>query len=386
MLARVATSPRARWGWGPSDLASKEERDAWEALRVGRAIESGQATVADLPEAYGGRPEGTTRRAIRMQKAWDAEQAARIQQEEAMRQIENEMFERREKLRESARADASLELRKAEYEDKSDREDAIKREAMNLIVSLRGSTLPDGTVLRPINPMDDDAVSRLEGAAILNRYGLEDPAARAVWERKYADAQKFAEQKFTTTQKRAEQQKSWLVGQQEEAASLGVDTSKFFTTKVDPETQEMVVTGVDQLGLTKALGEAKRQDIENKKNEIKEAKVSDEIRSEAKEVLKGIEEVDKQIREANFMASREESETNRDEYLARAEYLRGERDVLVTRYGNLIPKEEAPQPQTGAEQPAQRQLSPRDQAALNWANANPDDPRSQRIKQRLGVQ
>lgn len=94
MLARVATSPRARWGWGPSDLASQEEKDAWQALRVGRAMERGMATEADLPEAYGGRPTGTTRRAIRMQKAWDAEQAARIQQEEAMLQIESERLDR----------------------------------------------------------------------------------------------------------------------------------------------------------------------------------------------------------------------------------------------------------------------------------------------------
>jgi hypothetical protein len=347
------TRGNERFGWGPSDLASAEERERYRAAQISREIEAGRATVADLPEAYGGRPLGNTRRSLRMQQAWDAEQAARIKQEEAMRQMENEMFDRREKLRESARADASLELRKAEYEDRSDREDAIKREAMNLVVSLRGSTLPDGTVLRPINPMDDDAISRLEGAAVLNRYGLEDPAARAMWERKYTDAQKFAEQRFSTTQKRAEQEKTWLVGQQEEAASLGVDTSKFFTTKIDPETQEMVVAGVDQLGLTKALGESKRKDIENKKKEIKESQVSEEIRGEAKDVLKGIEEVDKQIREANFMASREESEKNRDEYLARAEYLRGERDVLANRFKNLIPRKEEAQQAEAPEAPRQ---------------------------------
>lgn len=34
---------------------------------------------------------------------------------------------------------------------------------------------------------------------------------------------------------------------------------------------------------------------------------------------------------------------------------------------------------------AERQMSPEDQAALNWANANPKDPRSARIKQQLGV-
>jgi hypothetical protein len=31
-------------------------------------------------------------------------------------------------------------------------------------------------------------------------------------------------------------------------------------------------------------------------------------------------------------------------------------------------------------------LSPQDQQALNWANSNPNDPRSAQIKKRLGVQ
>jgi hypothetical protein len=201
------------------------------------------------------------------------------------------------------------------------------------------------------------------------------------------DAVKVRQSKIAQTQKQSEQQQSWLVGQQEEAASVGVDTSKFFTTKVDPATNQTVVTGVDQLGLSKAIGGAKRKDAENKQKEISSANVSEEIRTEAKDVLKSIEEVDKQIREQNFMASREKSEANRDEYLAKAEYLRGERDVLVTRYGNLIPKQqEETQPQAEAERPQQRELTQRDQSALDWANANPNDPRSQRIKARLGVE
>jgi hypothetical protein len=41
----------------------------------------------------------------------------------------------------------------------------------------------------------------------------------------------------------------------------------------------------------------------------------------------------------------------------------------------------------GAKQIAQianAQLTPQDQEALAWANANPNDPRSAQIKQRLG--
>lgn len=91
-LSPLTSEERMRMerGWGASPLASKETREAMVAEEVRQGIRP----AYQLPEAYGGRPEGTTRRAIRMQEAWDAEQAARIQQEEAMRQIESERLDR----------------------------------------------------------------------------------------------------------------------------------------------------------------------------------------------------------------------------------------------------------------------------------------------------
>jgi hypothetical protein len=71
----------------PSYMASPEERAAYTAQEV----RAGDAPEYELPEDYGGRPQGTTRRAIRAQVAWDAEQAARIQQEQAMRQQQADM-------------------------------------------------------------------------------------------------------------------------------------------------------------------------------------------------------------------------------------------------------------------------------------------------------
>jgi hypothetical protein len=90
-LERAERDPRRQWGWGVSQMASPEERRAWEALDTQEAIERGEATVADLPEQYGGRPQGTTRRAIRMQSEWDAQQAARLAEEQAIAAREKEM-------------------------------------------------------------------------------------------------------------------------------------------------------------------------------------------------------------------------------------------------------------------------------------------------------
>jgi hypothetical protein len=92
-LERAERDPRRQWGWGVSQMASPEERRAWQALDTQGAIERGEATVADLPEQYGGRPQGTTRRAIRMQSEWDARQSARLAEEQAIAAREKEMRE-----------------------------------------------------------------------------------------------------------------------------------------------------------------------------------------------------------------------------------------------------------------------------------------------------
>lgn len=75
-----------------------------------------------------------------------------------------------------------------------------------------------------------------------------------------------------------------------------------------------------------------------------------------------------------------------------------EQNVLKDAISRIKPFEYTPSytppASTGAAPPAgssapsaapQRQLSPQDQAALDWANAHPQDPRSEKIKQRLGI-
>lgn len=63
----------------PSPLASNEEKAAYRARLTMQAIERGEATVADLPESYGGRPTGNTRRAIAAREAWDRNQAIEME-------------------------------------------------------------------------------------------------------------------------------------------------------------------------------------------------------------------------------------------------------------------------------------------------------------------
>jgi hypothetical protein len=166
MLARTTTSPRARWGWGPSDLASKEERDAFRALRVGRAIEQGQATVAELPEAYGGRPQGTTRRAIRQQQAWEAEQAAILQQQQEARQIEE--FQKNQRIKD-------LTIEEKEYDFRTKREDDLFNS--NESVKTKAAEAGLAEFANTLDPTNPTSASRLAAYIQNNPYLLNSPLA-----------------------------------------------------------------------------------------------------------------------------------------------------------------------------------------------------------------
>ena len=67
----------------PSLMASREEKDSYTAQEVGR----GNLPSSELSEAYGGRPTGTTRRAIRMQESYDAERERQLKEAEYARGI-----------------------------------------------------------------------------------------------------------------------------------------------------------------------------------------------------------------------------------------------------------------------------------------------------------
>jgi len=87
-LERVRRDPRRQWGWGPSKLASVEEQRAYEAYQMLPKVAAGELPVSALPEAYGGRPTGTSRRAIRMREEYDKQQADMLERQRLMQQME----------------------------------------------------------------------------------------------------------------------------------------------------------------------------------------------------------------------------------------------------------------------------------------------------------
>ena len=90
MLERVAADPRRQLGWGPSIMASPEEKRAYQAFQMMPQVEAGRLPVSALPEEYGGRPTGESRRSIRMAAAYDEAQNRALEQERIRQQMERE--------------------------------------------------------------------------------------------------------------------------------------------------------------------------------------------------------------------------------------------------------------------------------------------------------
>jgi|694.fasta_scaffold80864_2 hypothetical protein len=97
MLEKVESLPSFAREWGASPMASPEERAAYEFVEKRPLVESGELSARDLPEDYGGRPQGSSRRAFRMQQAWDAGYAAEMERQKQMR--EQAEFERQQEIR-----------------------------------------------------------------------------------------------------------------------------------------------------------------------------------------------------------------------------------------------------------------------------------------------
>lgn len=153
---------REQRGWeGPSPLASPEERSAYQALQVIPEIQAGRATVADLPESYGGRPTGTSRRAMRMAAEWDAAQQTALENQRLMQQVEQE----RQQMSFAAR-DQQIQEEEAGWKREAmltaqDIRHRTNQHVSGFMAGIRGGVDADGKEIPPLDPESPDYPKRI---------------------------------------------------------------------------------------------------------------------------------------------------------------------------------------------------------------------------------
>jgi hypothetical protein len=274
------------------------------------------------------RPTGATRRSMRMQQDWDKQYEIIQAEQEAARRAERERLGYELQLRQENRMQTSQDLAMESARLKEEREARVQDEAKMIFDSIRGKNLPDGTVIPPLRPNDPNALERVTNLMNMT-YGMESQPAKEAVMMLYNDIIKSEEGR----QKESQAEEAWLVKQQEEASKLGIDTAKFI--EVDPETKRM---NIDQLGMAKEIGLARRKEAEDRQKQIAQSKLDEETRSQASSVLDDINKLDSEIRKENFSASRQKNSTLRQGHIDNVDFLTSEREVLVNRFNSLMPQ------------------------------------------------
>jgi hypothetical protein len=289
-------------------LASNEEKERYRAVQIQQEIEAGRSTVADLPEAYGGRPTGTTRRSIRMQDEWDKQQNTELQRQaatQAMAIQQREMFIREENLQLQRDAEERLRIKEdkalEEEKMKSERENRIQRESGDILSGIRGARLPDGTVINPIRVEDENALERLENLGRLN-FGMKDETAQRMWFRLYDDVLEYRQNKLTAQASDTAKEAEAKVGLAKELAAAGKSVADF--TRKDGR--------IDFEAANAALGEAVRTGEEQKAVRSEEREEKRNINSQLSKLETDVIKIRGEVgRYQKLLEARKDSTTQR---------------------------------------------------------------------------
>jgi hypothetical protein len=311
-----------------------------------------QMATADMPEAWGGRPTGTTRRAIRMQKAWDDQRKIMMaEREEARRQYEfgrsSEILARKQAMDES-RYDREMEEYSAKQ--KLDAQKEFERQAFT-------------SALNKLDPSSDDFNNQL-----VETYRLYPLAAIVPEVKAMVEEYKLANSVYRDSRKEQQQERkineAFRVQQEATASELGIDTSEF----VNPETG-----AVDQISLMKRIGEARREKTEESEKRSESESLDREKRDAAKPLIREIRDINDELEAAELTAQTSKGKVQQ-EALNSVKLLESK---LSRREGELLTiigtSEEGPQrPEISKEAV---------DAARKAIRENPDSPQAQAARQ-----
>jgi len=310
-LERAERDPRRQFGWGVSSMASPEERRAWEALDTQEAIERGEATVADLPEQYGGRPQGTTRRAIRMQAEWDAQQAARLAEEQDRRaQVELQRQQERagrQETREQYRYNKEVEADLA----KSTKDSEIEKQGMAFVSGLR-----------QLDPRSSDYFIERTKLYDENPLALADPNIKKLTS-EFDEINKIYQERDQKKAQEAEAAEGLKNQQLVQLTKLAKLTGRNLSDIVqsNPQTGELIVDPV-------ALGEAEA-DLATKPVADPNAPT---YRRESAKLREQLRQLDAKILANETDAKRATTDWAREEYENNLNILTGQRNLLYSEY------------------------------------------------------
>lgn len=140
----------------PSTMASSTEREAYAAQEVGR----GNLPSSELSEDFGGRPQGSSRRAIRMQDEWDKQYEMTVMQQNAAMLAAKEQREIEESLRDRQLDEENLELKRETRRAAQDIQHRTNQHVSGFLAGLNGGVDSAGNTIPPLDPESSDYPKR----------------------------------------------------------------------------------------------------------------------------------------------------------------------------------------------------------------------------------
>jgi hypothetical protein len=292
----------------------------------------------ELPEEWGGRPTGTTRRAIRMQEEWDKQRASMLEEQQTMQQMDVQRRQLALQERDQFIQDSEFNRKLKEYEAEQDIKGQAEIESNNILDWLGGRAV-DETGQRIPKPdpktqeFQTEFLRRLSEnplGAELNK-GIVDQYMGA--NKTYLDAQQTKQEKEA---QRATQETQARVGLARDLASVGKSISQF--TKKDGS--------IDFESANVALGEAMKAGEEEKivRAETREEKRN--INSQISKIETDLAKIRGQVgRYQKLLETKKDANTQKE--LDAALVNQGILEDEVNRLNRLRGGEPAPQPQQG---------------------------------------
>jgi hypothetical protein len=324
-------------------------------------IEANRSSMAprELPEDWGGRPSGTSRRAIRMQADWDKKRAAEIEEQRDLQAMDIQRKQFEMGLRDQKMQEDSF------YYDRGIQEAEQKLKAQQL------EEAKDFTnAANSLDPRSPDYRDQLISLRKQYPLGALDPSVNSIigeYDKVHSVYMEIEKEKKSEQN----QERDWRVRQEDTASELGIDVDKFKNAKTGE---------IDRVGLMREVGSQRRKQTEDKENKIKEERLDQESRGAAKTVIREINDITDELEAAEFDASNSKGLVQR-EALGKVRLLQSRlgrrQDELSQIVGGSSTNKPAPPAQSA---PTKEEVD----AARAFIRENPDSPQVDGLKAVIG--
>lgn len=324
-----------------------------------KELSSSSVVSQDLPEQWGGRPKGSSRRAIRMQAEYDKRRENMIQERSALQamDIQQKQFEMGQRDQQMQEDDF--------YYNRGLQEAEQKLKAQQLEEAKDFTNAANS--LDPRSPNYRDQLISLRKQY---PFGALDPSVNLIIG-EYDKVHSVYMESEKEKKSEQDQERDWRVRQEDTASELGIDVDKF----KNAETGE-----IDRVGLMREVGSQRRKQTEDKENKVKEERLDQESRGAAKTVIREINDITDELEAAEFDASNSKGLVQK-EALGKVRLLQSRLERRQEELSQIVGGSSTDQPTPPAQSaPTKEEVD----AARAFIRENPDSPQVEGLKAVIG--